>query len=195
MKEVLQKVFVVIFGIFFLCSGCVTTSKYIIADSRIEFPNQKFSVQKPPDDWILTHKTNELARWKQKVTRSSIAVDAGKISPHNFSRSHWAKWVIEWTRDRMEKSSKKCDATNFNEEAISFDSKEFYQVSGLIKCTNFDGEDEGYRINKKLYEKKFIYAVFITQETLYFFTLGSTPQYYNQGEKVLHDIFKSFSFL
>jgi hypothetical protein len=196
MNETLQRLFLVVFVIPILFSGCVTTSKsYKIVDDRIEFPNHKLSLLRLPNDWyITTDKTNELARWKQKVTRSSIAINPS-TKPSNYSRSHWAKWVIEWTKNRMEKYSEKCDALNAKEEVISFDNKEFYQVSALIRCANFTGYDEGVYVDKKLYDKKISYAVLITQEKLYYFTLGATPEFYNQGEAVLYDLFESFTFL
>lgn len=198
MKVVLQKLCLVVLAISFFFLGCATYSKASQFDEssrRIVFKKENFSIISPPGDWKKIYRTKELIRWKQKVTRSSIAVDAGKISPHNFSRSNWGKWVMEWTRSNFEKQSELCEVHNNREGEIIFDKKEFYQVSALIKCSNFKGKDEGVYIDKNIYEKELTYAVLITEDKLYFFTLGAIPEFYNQGETVLHNLFKSFTFL
>ncbi len=147
MNEVLQKLFFVLIAISFFHSGCVTTpttnetNQFTEPNKRVSFPNEGFSIERPPDDWVMMKpKPVELARWQQRVTSSAILIGA-TINPQlNLSKSAWAKLSINVTKIQLEDFSEYCEVINAKEEEIVFKGQEFYQISAVIKCTDFRGD-------------------------------------------------------
>ena len=86
----------VLVAVFFLFSGCVTTSKsYKIVDGRIEFPNYGLSIMRPPEndyEMVKDLGPEELVVWIDKLAGTVIGIMASRsgrsLSYHNIVNNY-----------------------------------------------------------------------------------------------------------
>ena len=208
MNEVLQKIFLAILVVSFIPPGCVTTSTNNrsghIADSprRIDFPNEGFSINRPPDDWIMIKlDTGEIASWSNKkgafwAITSPEKILPGLIAKENKERFNevFIKFINKAQYEKFliagfEKRGQNCIITDSDEQELQFNEKDFHQINLTAKC-QFD-ERVNVRNRQKEMFLKISYYHYLKDERMIIFVFIVPEEHYGTLKPVINSLLNS----
>jgi len=186
MNEVLQKLFLVIIIIPSILSGCASTptsspkSSYAIADNRIEFPEYKYSIMKPPKQYLMVEEPvqDEPLVWLDKATGTFIFVVASKRELPLFYQDI-VKTIAEFFCDFFDpiKPFDSCEIVE--EKEIQFNKRSFYQAVIIVD---------------KLDVMRILLYLHRTDDFVYFFVFNIFGDNANQ-KQLINEIMQSVVFL